>query len=119
MLPKSPSPRTSLLNPRRLDLRGKKMPIYSPEAVQQPRHCSAEFMGLLLTLMSRGYVVEARAARRASFTAKVINQLDVPVGEIQYRDPVDEPNEQAQGISYSSFDSHRDATFELVMQVLK
>lgn len=89
------------------------------EAIREQRPDTFQFLALVFNLVSRGYVIELKSSGKSSYHATVRNQLDLIVGDIQFRDPQDEPNEFAQGISYGSHNSDPqyapDITFKLVM----
>lgn len=95
-------------------------PMDVPEVARRPRMDPAQWMSLCFTLLARGYILEMKAVMRGSFHATVRNQLDRVVGDITYRDPQDEPNDYAQGISYGSHVSDPefdpDITFKQVME---
>lgn len=63
--------------------------------------CTA-FYSVCFALIARGYIVEIRAVMQRSLRAAIRNSMDLPCGDLQYRDPSDEPEELAQGISYAS-----------------
>jgi hypothetical protein len=95
---------------------------HNPDVVRLARQDPAQWLSLCFTLMARGYILEMKAVARASFHATVRNQLDRIVGDISYRDPQDEPNDFAQGISYGSHVSDPefdpDLTFRTVLENL-
>jgi hypothetical protein len=77
-------------------------------------HGSASFMAAVFALLRRGYAVELVATGRGSYQAKIRNQLDVLVGDMQYRDPIDEKNELYQGLSFASHTPEMGAAFGVI-----
>ena len=80
-------------------------------------------MVVLIDLLVRsGHRVEIRAVLRASYIAEIRDIFGEPVGNLEYRSALDEPEEQARGVSYASFDvdveRHPDRTFRLVQTAL-
>jgi hypothetical protein len=69
-------------------------------------------------LVQHRYTVEVRAIGRASLLAHVRDQHDTLVGDLQYRDAQDEPEDYAQGVSYTPF-IENGISLRLVQRVLK
>jgi hypothetical protein len=88
------------------------------KVLRQPRPCAAQFLAVVLDLVSRGYIVEVRGHHKASLAATVRNQLDLVVGDLQYRDPADEANEYAWGISYAGHTQDQQYAPDLTFQVI-
>lgn len=64
------------------------------------RSCAADFFAAQFALLARGYILEVRAVRKGSFHATVRSRLETVVGSLEYRDPRDELEPSAQGLSY-------------------
>lgn len=75
---------------------------------------SSAFIAATFALVARGYTVEIKGTGRASYQAKIRDQLDLLVGDLEYRDPADEPNPQAQGLSFASYCPTLGVVFELI-----
>lgn len=77
---------------------------------------------LIERLVRSGHCVELRAVFYDSYVAEVRDLFGVPVGNIEYRSPLDEPTEHARGLSYASFDidvqQYPDRTFALIRLVV-
>lgn len=72
------------------------------DEVAVPGAHSSSFIAAVFALVARGYTVEVRSACRASYHATIRNHLDAVVGDLEYRDPSDEPEEYAQGLTYAN-----------------
>ncbi len=81
----------------------------------------AGFLSVVLALVDRGYKVEVERVRRSSYRAIVRNDLGMARGEFQYRDPGDEPEPEAQGLSYGPYndDPATDRVMRIVQQLLR
>lgn len=82
-------------------------------------HGVAELIGIVLRLVARGYGVELRSCYRASYHAVIRDAMDIVVGDLEYRDPQDESNPQAQGLSYSSRVLDPQYTSDRVLRIIK
>ncbi len=65
-------------------------------------HTSADFFSVVFALLAKGFTVEMKMRYKASYVAIVRDSRDAFIGELQYRDPQDEPKEYAQGLSYDT-----------------
>lgn len=82
--------------------------------MMEPRGHSSAFVAATFALIARGYTVEIKGVGRASYQAKIRDQNDMFVGDLEYRDPADEPNETAQGLSYANYGPTMGMVFQLV-----
>lgn len=87
--------------------------------MNDPAQHSSSFLAAVFALVARGYIVEIRRVRTASYAATIRNQLDTVVGDLEYRDPVDEPNEYAQGLSSSDYGYEMGRVFDIVLAFCK
>lgn len=82
-----------------------------------------ELVVLLELLLNRGYSIELSRVHHASYQAKVRNAYGAIIGDFEYRHPIDEPHEWAQGLSYAAHfidpSLYYDRTFELVRYELE
>ena len=80
---------------------------------------SSAFVAAAFALIAKGYTVEIKRVARASYHAKIRDSLDGLVGDLEWRDPIDERNPRAQGLSSAGYSIGQDEIFRTVLHFIK